>query len=205
VSDTQWGAIGVLKATIIGRLSVSMMAAGNIAETVMSLCMVFTQGLSAAACVIIGKTIGQGDLKKTREYSGTIQILAFLSGLLMAGAVTALRAGAVSLYNIAPETAVLARRLMFIGGLTMIGTCYHVACFCGINRGGGDSRFVFIVDMVSGWLVVLPLAFLSAFVWRLSMAAVFLAIRIDQCYKWLLALLRLRGTRWIHDVTKTDP
>ena len=31
---------------------------------------------------------------------------------------------------------------------------------------------------------------------------VFLMTRIDQCFKWLIAFLRLRGDKWIKNVTR---
>ena len=83
-----------------------------------------------------------------------------------------------------------------------LGTTYHASCFVGINRGAGDSRFVMTVDMICGWLVVLPLTYLAAFVWKLPLPLVFLCTRIDQCFKWIIAMVRLRGDRWIKNVTR---
>ena len=87
----------------------------------------------------------------------------------------------------------------------MIGTTYHASCFVRINRGAGDSRFVALVDMICGWFVVLPLTLLAAFVWNVSLPLVFLATRIDQTFKWIIALIRLRGDKWIKNVTRDFP
>ncbi len=105
--------------------------------------------------------------------------------------------------NVAEETRNLATVMLTIGALTHLGTCYHAACFTGINRGAGDGKFVMKVDIICGWLVVLPLTFLSAFVWHWPLWAVYLCTRIDQCFKWLIAFIRLRGNKWIKNVTRT--
>jgi Na+-driven multidrug efflux pump len=84
----------------------------------------------------------------------------------------------------------------------MLGTTYHAACFTGINRGAGDGKFVVKVDMICGWLVVLPLMFLAAFVFCWPLPIVFLCSRIDQCFKWIIAFFRLRGNKWIRNVTR---
>ena len=73
-----------------------------------------------------------------------------------------------------------------------------------INRGAGDSRFVMTVDLICGWLVVLPLSYLAAFVLGWPPAAVYFCTRIDQCYKWIIAFFRLRGNKWIKNVTRED-
>ena len=72
----------------------------------------------------------------------------------------------------------------------------------GINRGAGDGKFVFKVDMICGWLVVLPLSYLAAFVFNWPLPVVFLMLRIDQCFKWIIAFFRLRGNKWIRNVTR---
>ena len=96
--------------------------------------------------------------------------------------------------------------MILIGAITMMGTSYHASCFVGINRGAGDNRFVMMVDLICGWLVVLPLTYLAAFVLPLPAAVklpvVFLCTRIDQCFKWIIAFIRLRGKKWIKQVTR---
>jgi len=108
----------------------------------------------------------------------------------------------VSLYDVSSETSTLAAQLIAIGAITLLGTSYHVACFTGINRGAGDSKFVFKVDMICGWLVMLPLSFLTAFVFKAPLPVIFIATRIDQCFKWIVALIRLKGDRWITNIVR---
>jgi Na+-driven multidrug efflux pump len=203
--DLQWGLVGTFKSMIIGRLGPAMISANSITDLVLSLGAIFTSGLSSAACVIIGKTVGVSDYKRTREYSGTIQILFVAVGVLMMAIVFLTRPFAVSFYNVSDATRTLALQMLAIGAITMLGTTYHAACFTGINRGAGDSRFVFKVDMICGWLIVLPLTALAAFVLGWPLPVVFLFTRIDQCFKWLIALIRLRGNKWIHNVTRSEP
>jgi len=122
-------------------------------------------------------------------------------GVVMSVVVFLLRGPYGALYsNVSEEARSLSRQLLAIGAVTMIGTTYHASCFVGINRGAGDSRFVFVVDMICGWLIVLPLAYLAMRRgWPLPV--VFLCIYIDQCFKWIIAFIRLRGNKWIRNVT----
>ncbi|MBO4392224.1 MAG: MATE family efflux transporter [Clostridia bacterium] len=209
VGDVQWGLVGVVKAVIIGRLTVEMMAAVSITDVVMQLGLIFANGLAAGACVIIGKTVGVNDFAKTREYSRSIEIIFAVVGVIMGTLVFTLRFIPVSLYTeISEHTKDLAMQLLAIGAVSLMGTSYHMACFTGINRGAGDSRFVFFVDMICGWLVVVPLSAISAAGYLNSwspfftLPLVYLCTRIDQCFKWIIALIRLRGNRWIRNVTR---
>jgi putative MATE family efflux protein len=209
IGDVQWGLVGVVKAVVIGRLGLEMMAAVSITDVVMQLGLIFANGLAAGACVIIGKTVGVNDFKKTKEYSRSIEIIFAVVGIFMGLLVFFVRAFPVSLYTeISDATRSLAMQLLAIGAFSLMGTSYHMACFTGINRGAGDSRFVFKVDMVCGWLVVIPLTVLTAVGYLNSWAPfftlplVFLCTRIDQCFKWIIACIRLRGNRWIRNVTR---
>ncbi len=209
VGDVQWGLVGAVKAVIIGRLTVEMMAAVSITDVVMQLGLIFANGLAAGACVIIGKTVGVNNFAKTKEYSRSIEIIFAAVGIIMGLLVFTSRAFPVSLYsNISQQTRDLAMQLLAIGAVSLIGTSYHMACFTGINRGAGDSRFVFLVDMICGWLVVVPLSALAAAgylnEWHplFTLPLVYLCTRIDQCFKWIIAFIRLRGNKWIRNVTR---
>ncbi|MBQ9950978.1 MAG: MATE family efflux transporter [Clostridia bacterium] len=204
LTDMQWAVIGMLKAAIIGQMGAAFMAANNITTSMANLGTMFTFALAGGACVVVGKAVGKGDYDLARAYSKTIQIMFFVIGLVMAAVVFALKVPFTKLYGSSadPEVFSLSTQMISLLAITLIGTSYHASCFVGINRGAGDSRFVMIVDMICGWLVVLPATLLAAFVFHAPLPIVFLCTRIDQCFKWLIAFIRLRGNKWIRNVTR---
>ncbi|MBQ8087416.1 MAG: MATE family efflux transporter [Clostridia bacterium] len=206
LTDMQWALIGMLKAAIIGHMGATFMAANNIASSMANLGTLFTFALAGGACVMVGKAVGAGDISLAKRYSNTIQLLFLGIGLIMSLIVFLLRTPFTRLYGSAndPEVFSLSTTLIAVLAVTLIGTSYHASCFVGINRGAGDTRFVAIVDSICGWLIVLPCTFLTAFVFKLSLPIVFLSTRIDQCFKWLIAFLRLRTNKWIQNVTRDE-
>ena len=203
LTDMQWALIGMLKAAIIGQMGATFVAANNIANSMANLGTMFTFALAGGACVMVGKAVGKGDYDAARAYSKTIQIMFFLIGLVMAGLVFLLREPFTRIYGTSadPEVFELSTVMIAILAVTLVGTSYHASCFVGINRGAGDSRFVALVDMICGWLVVLPATLLAAFVFHWPLPVVFLCTRIDQCFKWIIAFFRLRGNKWIRNIT----
>ena len=204
LTDMQWALIGMIKSAIIGQMGAAFMAANNIASSMANLGTMFTFALAGGACVMVGKAVGKGDYDLAKAYSKTIQIMFFIIGLVMAALVFALRVPFTRLYGSSadPEVYGLSIEMIALMAVTLIGTSYHASCFVGINRGAGDSRFVAMVDMICGWLVVLPATLLAAFVFKAPLPIVFLCTRIDQCFKWLIAFIRLRGDKWIRNVTR---
>ena len=204
LTDMQWSLIGMLKAAIIGQMGSLFAAANSIASSMANLGTMFTFALAGGASVVVGKAVGAGEYEKAREYSKTIQIMFFFIGLIMAGIVFLLGTPFTMLYGSAkdPQVFSLSTAMISILSITLIGTSYHASCFVGINRGAGDSRFVMRVDMICGWLIVLPATALAAFVFKAPLPIVFLCTRIDQCFKWIIAFARLRGNQWIKNVTR---
>ena len=202
LTDTQWALVGLIKTVILGQMGKAMIDAAAVTDMMMNLGTLFTFALAGGACVVVGKAVGAGDYSRAREYSSTIQILFACIGVIMCAVVFLLRRPFASLYQLDPNTFAAAVRMIGICSFTLLGTTYHASCFIGINRGAGDSRFVMLVDLICGWLVVLPLTALAAFVFRWPIAAVYFCTRIDQCFKWIIAFFRLRGNRWIRNVTR---
>ncbi len=206
ITDMQWSLIGMLKAAIIGQMGTLFAAANNIASSMANLGTMFTFALASGASVVVGKAVGAGEYDKAKKYSKKIQILFFFIGLLMAAVVFLLRIPFSKMYGSANDPQVLSLSVTMISilAVTLVGTSYHASCFVGINRGAGDSRFVAKVDMICGWLIVLPTTALAAFVFKAPLTIVFLCTRIDQCFKWFIAFMRLRSNKWIKNVTRGE-
>ena len=202
ITDAQWAVIGMLKMVIIGQLGILMSNAAGVTDSLMNLGTLFTFSLAGGAAVMVGKAVGANDIKLAKEYSSTIQIMFLFVGIFMAALVFSLRKPFIGLYGLTDEASVLADQMIRLCAFTLIGTSYHASCFVGINRGAGDSRFVMIVDMICGWLIVLPSAFIGAFILKLPMAWVYFLTRIDQTFKWIIARRRLKSDKWIHHVTR---
>ena len=202
ITDAQWAIIGMLKMVIIGQLGILMSNAAGVVDSLMNLGTLFTFALAGGAAVMVGKAVGAGDIKLVKAYSVTIQRLFLVFGIFMAAVVFLIRKPFIGLYGLTPEASRLAVDMVNVCVLTLIGTSYHASCFVGINRGAGDNRFVMMVDMICGWLIVLPAAFLGAFVLKLPLHWVYFLTRVDQTFKWIIARRRLQGDHWIHNVTR---
>ena len=200
--DLSWGVIGALKVAIIGRMGVHAMAANSAAAMLFAIITVFVWSMSGASGVIIGKTVGSGDYQKVRAYAKTIQLIFITLGILAGISLFSLRDVFIGLYNFTEETQIIARQFMTILSVSVVFTAYHAPCFVGIIRAGGDTKFVFIVDAICSWCLVLPMAFLAAFVFNAPPWVVFLCIFSDQFYKWVLAAIKTNRFTWIQNLTR---
>ena len=201
-ADVLWGIVGLGKQMIIGRLETDAIAANSIAEVVLQLAMMFIWGMASASGVLIGKSVGAKEYEKTRAYAKTIQVLFFCFGIAAALLTYGIRGIVVNFYQVSQSVKDLAKEFLIYGALTIWGTGYAAGCFQGINRGSGDVKFVLKTNLICGYLIVLPLSALAAFIWKTSAPVVFFFTRCDQIVKVFIAFFRLRTDRWIRNVTR---
>lgn len=204
-SATSWGIAMGLQTAILGRIeSDAVLGANSIATTIFQVVSVLYTSTSNSASVIIGKTVGEKDIPRVKLYSKRLQIIFLVIGLV-SGLVMFLSCdGIISLYNVADETKALARSFIYILSITIIGSCYEAPALCGIVSGGGDTKFVLYNDIIFMWCIVLPLSFLSAFVWHLPIPVTFFFLKSDQILKCFVAVVKVNRFKWIKELTRNE-
>lgn len=202
LSNTSWGIAMFLQTAILGHMGKTAVTANSIATTVFQIMTVVSYGAASSAAVVIGKTVGEGRLDTARQYAKTLQVLFLLIGVATGTALFACRDVVLSFYTVSSASLQLARTFMTVLSVTAIGTSYQMAVMTGILRGGGTTRFTLINDMIFIWGVVLPSAFLSAFVFHLSPVIVFCCLKCDQILKCGVAVIKVNRGKWIRTVTR---
>ena len=86
--------------------------------------------------------------------------------------------------------------------VTGFGTAYEMPTIIGLIRGGGDARFVFWNDLVSIWIIVIPLSVLAAFVWKWSPVAVICCLNADQVFKCIPGAIKVNRFHWMKKLTR---
>ena len=203
-SSAIWGIAMAVQSAILGRLGSDTIAANSIATTLFQVISVVLYASANAAGVVIGKAVGEGDHSLVRSYARTLQILFLLIGLASGGLFLLCRDLILILYVITPETHEIASQFINILSVTCIGSSYQVSCLSGIVTGGGDTRFVLWNDLFFQWLIVIPSALLSAFVFRWPLWVTFLCLKSDQILKCIPACIKVNRFRWIHTLTREE-
>lgn len=202
IAAGMFGTSTALQTVVLGHMNDSAIAANSVATTLFQLLKVASVGASSAAAVMIGKTIGEGKTDKIKPYTVTLQLIFLCVGIATSVVLNLLRLPILSLYELSPETKSLASSFILVLCVTCIGTAYEMPVLTGIVRGGGDTRFVFINDLISIWCIVLPLSFLAAFRWEWSPVAVLFCLNADQIFKCLVAFIKVNRYSWIKKMTR---
>lgn len=197
-----FGVSTALQTVILGHMNDSAIAANSVATTLFQVLKVASVGASSATSIIIGKTIGKGNLKALKGYVNTFQLIFIIIGLMTSALLFLLKAPILSCYDLSHETKLMAEQFILVLCVTCIGTAYEMPVICGIIRGGGDSKFVFINDLISIWCIVLPVSFAAAFIWKLEPYIIVFLLNSDQIFKCAAAAIRANSYKWIKILTR---
>lgn len=200
--QTLWGLNTALQTVILGHMTAAAIAANSVASTVFLMVKSMAVGASSTASVIIGKTIGTGDIDRVKYYSRVMQRMFLVIGIIAGIVLFIIRIPILSLYDLTPETKAMANTFLIILSIVMVGMSYQMPTNNGIIRGGGNAMFVVKMDLISIWGIVLPLSFIMAFVVKASPEVVVCCLNADQIFKCVPAYLESHYGNWIRKLTR---
>ena len=200
VSDTLLALGNSAVSIIMGHIGASFVAANSIISQTVRLSTVFNQGLSSASSVITGNTLGKGERDKAYHQGVTFLCLSILIGLAAAVIILLISPLLVESFNITQETKDIAYQLMASVSVMMVFQTVQGVLTKGVLRGGGDTRFLMLADILFLWLVSIPLGYLCGLVWHLSPFWIYAALKIDWVIKSVWCIFRLHSKKWIRVV-----
>ncbi|RDU25277.1 MATE family efflux transporter [Anaerosacchariphilus polymeriproducens] len=202
VTQGLWGISQMVQTSILGHMGSTAIAANSVAITVVQIVTVIIYGAAGAAGIITGKTVGEGNFSEIKDNTKTFQLIFVILGIITSIIIYLIRIPILQIYSITENAKELAVQFMLILSITTLGTSYQMCCDVGIIRGGGDTKFPLYNNNFFMWIIVIPSAIISAFVFDLSPTIVFFCLKVDQILKCPIIAWRVNRYRWIHKVTR---
>lgn len=201
-NELLWAIGASMISVIVGRMGTEVVAANSINGVAHQFVTVFIFGMSNATAVIIGNTIGEGKKEKAKEYAYSIGVFSVVMGCISGLMILLIKPFVVNFYNVSYSTKLIAMEIMTVTSGIIVFQSLASNFMMGVLRGGGDTKFVLINDLIFMWLVAIPGGFFVAFVLELPVALVFLVIKCDEILKSLTSVYRVISGKWVNDVTK---
>ncbi|MCL2039834.1 MAG: MATE family efflux transporter [Bacteroidetes bacterium] len=154
-----------------GWLGVAQAAAYQICINIAGLCFLSTFGIGAAATILISNYKGAGNIQGIKEASITIFTLSLLFTLICTIILIVGRDVFTSLFVNEQDVIILASSLLFILALFQIPDGLNVT-ISGILRGLLDTKIPMIINSISFWVIMIPIAYLLGFVFDIGVAGI---------------------------------
>ncbi|MBC5996602.1 MATE family efflux transporter [Romboutsia ilealis] len=189
---------------IMGRMGSEMVAGNSISNIVNQFTMIFLQGVSSASSVIIGNTIGEGNIEKAQERGITFLVLSLILGIVSAIIILLSKNVIVDFYNVSDSTKQIAYALLNSTAFIAVFSFTSGILTKGVLRAGGDTKFLMIADVLFLWAASIPLGYVAGIVFNLPPGIVFIALKIDEIIKSLWCIKRLSGKKWIRRISNEE-
>ena len=200
VSDTLLGLGNSAVAIVMGHIGSSFVSANAITTVTQQLSTVFISGISQSSCMVIGHTLGEGDLQRAKTEGNTFLLLGTAIGILAGGFIMLISPLIISFYNITPETKAIAQELMLAIGLIVVFQSMNSILTKGVMRGGGDTKFLMVADILFLWIVSIPVGAIAGLVLHLPAFWIYVCLKLDQIIKAIWCIGRFRSNLWIKAV-----
>lgn len=202
VNEVMWGLGTAANTAILGHMGSSAVAANSVAQVARQLATVVSFGLSSAAAIYLGKTIGEKKTEHARAYSTRFILLSVIMGVLGGAVILTVSPFAAAALSLSETARGYLRFMFFVMSYFVVGQAYNTTMVVGIFRSGGDTRFGLILDVSTMWCCSILLGFIAAFVLKLSVPVVYVILMSDEIIKIPITTWRYRKYRWLRDVTR---
>lgn len=205
-NELVWGGGLTVFTAITGRLGVDAVAANSIASIVLNVAACVCLGIGTGSGIIVGNELGRGELALAKEYGRRLYRTSLAAGIV-SGAV--ILAASPLLLRLIPRMSGTARQylqgMLLVCALYMVGKALNSTAVAGIFCAGGDTRFGFLCDAATTWIVVIPAGLLAAFVLKLPVLAVFCVLHLDEFVKLPFVYRHYKKYGWVRNLTETNP
>lgn len=202
MNELAWACGISLQAAILGKLSTEILSANSISSVLQQFSTIAIFGMANAACVVVGKKIGEGDIKGSRNAAFTMMIWSVILGVIGSALMLLLRKQFVSIYKITEATRVLTEDLLIITSILVFFSSIGATAVMGVLRGAGDTKFALKLEMAALWLVAVPLGAASGFVFHLPILLTYTLLKLDEPIKAVIAFVRTTKKEIFQDITR---
>ena len=185
---------------IYGNMGTEACAAMTLTVPVQTLMIGALGGLSQAAAIMIGKSLGSREYDRAYRESKLLMWYGFMGSLFLSLALLAAGRFYVGIYRVEQEVQSLAWQLLVAFAVISPVKVQNMILGGGILRSGGKTKYVMWIDFIGTWLFGVPLGFFSAFVLKLSVPYVYFMLSLEECVRLLISAVLFRKRSWMRSL-----
>ena len=183
------------------KMGIDVIASVNVSEAIQNLFFVALMGISNASAIMIGNRIGENRLEIASTYARRLLAIGFFP--VASSRARALFTRLAASLNLSAPVARMTTLSSFPGSL--FDQAFNMVLVVGVLRSGGDTRFSMFAELAGVWFIGVPCAFLGALFFGLPIHLLYLFVGLEEAFKFVVGMLRIRSGRWINRLAGEDP
>lgn len=170
-----------------------------IANTVNNLFYIGALSLGNAISIIIGNTLGAGEIEKAKIQARQLIMLAVFVAIGFGTALIGFSSLITKAYNVSDDVRQIAINTMIIFGSMMWMFAINCSCFF-VIRAGGNTKIVLAFDSLFTWFIQVPLSLIFAFFTNVSFETIFFIVQGSEIIKLTLGLIMVHRNTWARNL-----
>ncbi len=206
VNDVVWSLATTVFAAILGHIGDDMVAANAVAVMVVNIGAIACRGFANATTIIVSNALGEDKMEEAKLYAKRMLFITFLVSLLGCVIILAVKPFILAYYSDKLTKTALSYLgyLMIMTTWRLVGEAVNTCLICGCFRGGGDSRFGMIVDVIFMWIVAVPLMAIAAYWLKWPPLWVYFVMTLDEYWKMPVVFIHFFRFRWLNNITRDE-
>lgn len=164
----------------------------------------FGIGLAIANSVVLGNLLGAGEIKKAKVYERKFTKFQIKISIISSLGLVLLASFIPELFNATESVRKDAFYMLVVEAAFIPFVFYTMLHLVGTLRSGADIKVAVLIDLLTMYLIGVPLAFVSLHVLHLPLWAAQMLIMSEEVFKTILCYFRLRTGKWAKNLTKDD-
>lgn len=201
-NELVWGCGFTMFSVIMGHLGSDAVAANSVANIVKNIIACVCLGIGTGSGILVGNELGGGNLETAKKYGSLLCRISLITGAV-SGLLILLLSPLILMFtaSLTEQARAYLQMMLYICAYYMIGKSINSTVVAGIFCAGGDTKFGFICDAVTMWIIIVPLGAFAAFILRLPILAVYFLLNLDELIKLPAVYRHYKQYKWVKNLT----
>lgn len=201
-NELVWGCGFTMFSVIMGHLGNDAVAANSVANIVKNMIACICLGIGTGSGILVGNELGSGNLETAKTYGILLCKISLITGAV-SGLFILLSSPLVLMFTtgLTEQAHAYLQIMLYICSYYMIGKSINSTVIAGIFCAGGDTKFGFICDAVTMWIIIIPLGASAAFILQLPILAVYFLLNLDELIKLPAVYRHYKQYKWVKNLT----
>ena len=196
-SELLWSLGENAYAIIYGHLGTDQCAAMSLTYPLQGLAIGALTGVSAAAGMIVGESLGAGDKEKAMADSKRLIRLTLLAGAVLSILITLLAPYYIRIFHTSGSAKAYATFILYAYALVFPGKIMNMVLGGEILRSGGQTKYTMAIVIGATWLVGVPLGFITAYLLHWPIYLVYFALSLEEYVRVALKTVVFKSRKWM--------
>lgn len=186
----------IMLLSVVSGFGTAAITANAVANTVTAFQFLPGAAIGLGLVTVVSQCVGAGDYKQARYYTKVLHKYAYLALVLVNGIIILTVSFILKVYNLSPETAALAKKIIIFYGIHASLVWPLGFTLPNTLRAAKDVRYAMIISVGSMWITRIGLGILFARYLGFGMFGVWMAMICDWYVRAAFFVHRYKGNKW---------